>query len=247
MLAKRIIAVLTFDNGVLTRTKNFIQDYSYTKNFINNSLFDGIVLIDVSKNKKKRQNFYNVIKTFSKNCFVPICVGGMISSIEEVKIFQKLGADKILINSLLKTNQKLVEKIVQIFGNQFLVVGIDVKKIGSKYFCYYKKGKEKIDISLNNWIKKIKLIAPGEVLIQSIDRDGSLRGYDLKITQSLKKKLLCPILVCGGAGNWKHFVEAFKISKVDAVCTNNIYHLTYQSILNAKKYCLENSIEIRME
>ena len=247
MLAKRIIAVLTFDNGVLTRTKNFVQDYSYTKNFINNSLFDGIVLIDVSKDKKRRQKFYNVIKTFAKNCFVPICVGGMISSIEEVKLFQKLGADKILINSLLKTNQKLVEKIVKIFGNQFLVLGIDVKKIKSNYFCYYKKGKKKINVSLKAWIKKIKFIAPGEVLLQSIDRDGSLRGYDLKITKFIKKELLCSVLVCGGAGNWKHFVEAFKLSNVDAVCTNNIYHLTYQSILNAKKYCYKNSIEIRME
>ena len=81
MLAKRIIAVLTFSDGELTRTKNFSQDYTYTKNFINNTLFDGIVLIDVSINKKKRELFYKVVKNFAKNCFVPICVGGKISSI----------------------------------------------------------------------------------------------------------------------------------------------------------------------
>ena len=247
MLAKRIIAVLTFDEGVLTRTKNFVKDYNYTTNLINNSLFDGIVLIDVSHSKKKRQKFYDVVENFSKNCFVPICVGGMISSIEEVKIFQKLGADKILLNTLLKTNQKLVEKIIKIFGNQFLVIGIDVKKIGSNYLCYFKGGQKKINSSLKKWIKKIKLISPGEVLIQSIDKDGSLGGYDLEITKFLKKELSCSVLVCGGAGNWKHFVEAFKIAKVDAVCTNNIYHLTYQSILNAKNYCHQKNIEIRME
>ena len=247
MLAKRIIAVLTFDNGVLTRTKNFVQDYKYTKNFVNNSLFDGIVLIDVSNDKKNRKNFYNVVKNFAKNCFVPICVGGMISSIEEVKLFQKLGADKILINSILKTNEKIVKQIVKIFGNQFIVVGVDIKKIKSNYFCYYNRGRKKINISLKDWIKKIKLIGPGEVLLQSIDRDGSLRGYDLKITKLVKKELLCSILVCGGAGNWKHFLEAFKLCNIDAVCTNNIYHLTYQSILNAKKYCQKNSIDIRME
>jgi len=247
MLAKRIIAVLTFDNGVLTRTKNFIQDYEYTKNFINNSLFDGIVLIDISKNKKNRKLFYKIVENFAKNCFVPICVGGMISSIEEVKIFQKLGADKILINSVLKTNEKIVRKIVKIFGNQFVVIGIDFKKNKSSYGCYYNRGKKKINLSLKKWIKKVKSIEPGEVLLQSIDRDGSLKGYDLKITKLVKKELLCPTLVCGGAGNWNHFVEAFKLCDVDAVCTNNIYHLTYQSILNAKKYCHKNSINIRME
>ena len=247
MLAKRIIAVLTFDNGILTRTKNFIQDYDYTKNFINNSLFDGIVLIDISKNKKNRKFFYKIVENFAKNCFVPICVGGMISTIEEVKIFQKLGADKILINSVLKTNEKIVKKIVKIFGNQFVVIGIDIKKIKSNYSCYYSRGKKKINFPLKKWIKKIKSIEPGEVLLQSVDRDGSLQGYDLKITKLVKKELLCPTLVCGGAGNWNHFVEAFKLCDVDAVCTNNIYHLTYQSILNAKKYCHKNSINIRME
>ena len=107
MLAKRIIAVLTFDNGSLTRTKNFIQDYRYTKNFINNSLFDGIVLIDVSRTKKQREKFYNVVKNFSKNCFVPITVGGMIDSVDEIRLFQSFGVDKILVNSITVKNEKL--------------------------------------------------------------------------------------------------------------------------------------------
>jgi len=247
MLAKRIIAVLTFSDGELTRTKNFSQDYTYTKNFINNTLFDGIVLIDVSIDKKKRALFYKVVENFAKNCFVPICVGGKISSIEEVRKFQNLGADKILINSLLKTDQNLVKKIINTFGNQFVVIGLDLKKVGSKYYCYYDRGNKKIKISFKKWLKKINLISPGEVLLQCINRDGTFLGYDLKITKEIKKNLTCPILVCGGAGKWEHFVEAFKKCDVDAVCTNNIFHLTYQSILNAKKYCLKNSIEIRLE
>ena len=89
MLAKRIIAVLTFDNGILTRTKNFVQDYEYTKNFVNNSLFDGIVLIDISKDKTNRKAFYEVVENFAKNCFVPICVGGKISSINEANLYIK--------------------------------------------------------------------------------------------------------------------------------------------------------------
>ena len=247
MIAKRIIAVLTFDNGILTRTKNFVQDYRYTSNFINNSLFDAIVLIDVSKSNKYRKNFYKVVQNFAKNCFVPICVGGSISSINEVKKFQKIGADKILINSLLIENPKKVKDIINIFGNQFVIVGIDIKKINGKNYCFYNRGKKKINIDLNKYLNFIKKINPGEILFQSIDLDGSLEGYELNIAKLIKKKLKMPLLICGGAGNWKHFVEAYEKANVDAVCTNNIYHFTYKSILSAKNYCSEKKINIRLE
>ena len=128
MLAKRIIAVLTFEDGELTRTQNFLADYTYTKNFINNTLFDGIVLIDISKSDKKRKLFYKVVENFAKNCFVPICVGGKIKTISEVRKFQELGVDKILINSSFVKKEFLVKQITKIFGNQFLVIGLDLKK-----------------------------------------------------------------------------------------------------------------------
>ena len=247
MLAKRIIAVLTFDNGSLTRTKNFIQDYKYTNNFIDNSLFDGIVLIDVSRNKIQRSKFYEVVKNFCKNCFVPITVGGMINDIDEIKFFQKIGVDKILVNSITVKNEKLLQKAIGIFGNQFFMIGLDFKKEKNLYNFYYNNGQKKINSSFIKWIKKIQKFNPGEILLQSIDRDGSLKGYDLKIIKKIKNYFGCPILICGGAGNWRHFVEAFKHGNVDAVCTNNIYHLTYKSILSSKKYCIKNNIQIRLE
>lgn len=247
MLAKRIVAVLTFDSGSLIRTKNFIQDYHYTKNFINNSLFDGIVLIDVSRSKKKRKKFYDVVKNFSKNCFVPITVGGMIESIEEIRLFQRFGVDKILVNSVSVKNEKLLKKAINIFGNQFIVIGLDVKKEKNSYNFYHKNGQKKINTSFTKWIKKIKEFNPGEILLQSIDRDGSLKGYDLKIIKKIKSYFECPVLVCGGGGNWEHFVEAFKKCNVDAVCTNNIYHLTHKSILSSKLFCISRNIEIRLE
>lgn len=247
MLAKRIIAVLTFENGELTRTKNFIADYKYTKKFINNTLFDGIVLIDISSSNKKRNLFYKVVRNFAKNCFVPICVGGKIKTISEVRKFQELGADKILINSSVVKNQEFVKKIIKIFGSQFLVVGIDLKIRKAEYKCYYNRGRDIINLPLNKYLEKINSLSPGEILIQSIDRDGTFKGFDLKILKKIKKKLSCPLIVCGGAGKWQDFVDAFKNCKVDAVCTNNIFHLTYQSILNAKEYCKRKLIEVRLE
>ena len=247
MISKRIIAVLTFDNGILTRTQNFKADYTYTQNFVNNTLFDGIVLIDISKNNKYRKKFYKIVKNFAKKCFVPICVGGKIKSLSEVRKFQELGVDKILVNSLFVSNKKLIEKIVKTYGNQFIVIGIDVKKINLKYSCFYNRGKTKIKSDFKEYLFEIKKFAPGEILFQSIDRDGTFYGFDLEILNYLKKNLNCPVLVCGGGGNWGHFVSAFKTGKVDGVCTNNIFHLTYQSILSAKKFCKNNSIDVRLE
>ena len=247
MIARRIIAVLTFDNGVLTRTKNFVQDYRYTTNFINNSLFDGIVLIDISSSKKNREKFYQVVKKFCANCFVPICVGGSIDSIDEVKIFQKFGVDKILINSLLITNPNKVKKLVQVFGSQFIIAGIDFRKKKKEYLFFYNSGKKIIKMNFNNYINYIKKINPGEVLLQSIDLDGSLNGLELSLARKVKKKLKMPILICGGAGNWDHFANAFKSTNIDGVCTNNIYHYTYTSILSLKNYCIKKKINLRME
>ena len=247
MLAKRIIAVLTFKDGELTRTKNFIADYRYTEKFINNSLFDGIVLIDISDTDKKRNLFYKVVKNFAKTCFVPICVGGKIKTIDEVRKFQELGADKILINSSIIKNLEFVKKIIKIFGSQFLVIGLDLKLKKNEYKCFYSRGKVLIKLPLDKYLKRINNISPGEVLVQSVDRDGTFKGFDLKILKKLKKQLSCPLIVCGGAGKWQDFVDAFKNCKVDAVCTNNIFHLTYQSILNAKEYCKKKNIEVRLE
>ena len=205
------------------------------------------MLIDISKSNKKRDLFYKVVKNFAKNCFVPICVGGKIKTISEVRKFQELGADKILINSAITKNQSFVKEVIKVFGSQFLVIGLDFKENKKKYKCYYNRGKSEIKLHLNKYLDKINKISPGEILVQSIDRDGTFRGFDLQILKRLKKQLSCPIIVCGGAGKWQDFVDAFLDCKIDAVCTNNIFHLTYQSILNAKEYCKKNLIEVRLE
>ena len=125
MIAKRVIVVLTFFEGVLYRTKKFKPDYRYTDNFIDNKLVDEIVIIDVSDTKKNRVLFYNSVKKISKSCFVPITVGGHINDIDEISILQNCGADKILINSLIHKNKEMVKKITSKYGSQFVIGGID--------------------------------------------------------------------------------------------------------------------------
>ena len=247
MLAKRVIVVLTFFEGVLYRTKKFKPDYRYTDNFIDNKLVDEIVIIDVSDSKKNRILFYNAIKKISKSCFVPITVGGYINDIEEITILQNCGADKILINSLIHENKEMVKKITNKYGNQFVIGGIDFFFQDKIYKIFTKHAKKELSISIEDCLKKFEECKIGEILIQSIDRDGSLRGYDNDINNKIKENTNLPVIVCGGAGNWDHFIEAFNISNVDGVCTNNIYHYSEKSISLIKKTLNEKGIYVRTE
>lgn len=247
MIAKRVIIVLTFFEGVLYRTKKFKPDYRYTDNFIDNKLVDEIVIIDVSETKINRVLFYNAIKKISKSCFVPITVGGHIEDIDEIEILQNCGADKILLNSLIHKNIEIVKKITKKYGNQFVIGGIDFLIEDENYKIYIDHAKNKLSISIEDCLKKFQECNIGEILVQSIERDGSLRGYDNEINTRIKRNTNLPVIVCGGAGNWDHFIEAFNISNVDGVCTNNIYHYSEKSLTLIKRTLDKKGIYVRTE
>ena len=247
MISKRVIIVLTFQDGILFRTKQFNPDYRYTDNFVGNKDVDEIVLIDVSRNKNNRNLFYKAIQKISKSCFVPIVVGGHINSFEEINNLQDLGADRILINSIIHTNEKLVLKITDYFGSQFVIGGIDCFLENGIYKIYINHGGKKIDMDIKRCLKKFDKCKIGEVLVQSIERDGSLRGFDNKLNNYVKKNTNIPVIACGGAGNWDHFVDAFKKSKVDGLCTNNIYHFSEKSLKLIKNTLLKKKIHVRSE
>lgn len=245
MLSKRIIIILTFYKGILFRTKKFVPDYRYTHNFIGNKSIDEIILLDVSRDLKYRNLFYNIIHNLKKNCFVPISVGGMINEFNEIRKFQKLGADKIIINSLFSSKPELVEKIIRTYGSQFVIAGIDLKKINKEYQVHVLGGQKKINFNFELYVKKILDFRPGEILVQSIDRDGSLMGYDLELIKKAKKICKIPLLVAGGAGSWEHFEVALKKYNVDGACTSNIYHFSEQSIKILKKHLKNKNIHVR--
>lgn len=245
MMTKRFIIVLTYLDGVLFRSKKFIPDLRYTDNFIDNKLADEIVVIDISKSKKNRKLFYNALDKISNKCFIPITVGGHIDSLSEIKKVQMLGADKILINSIIHSNEKLVERISDMYGRQFIVGGIDVKLVKKKYKLFSYQGSKMLNINIDKCIKKFEKCKIGEILVQSIDKDGSLRGFDLMICKLIKKKTNLPVIACGGAGNAQHFIDVFKFAKVDGACSNNIYHFSEKSITSIKKNLIDNKIYIK--
>lgn len=246
MLKKRIIITLTFYDGVLFRTKNFKPDYRYTKNFIDFWSIDEIILINVSNNKNF-DLFIDVIKFFSKNCFVPITVGGGIKDKRHADLFFRNGADKVLLGSSSIDNFKLICDISKQYGNQSIIQSLDLKKDSKNIYKVMK------DSGMNICVHDPKKLCldfldngVGEILINNIDNDGGLLGYDIELIKSFTETLNCPILVLGGAGKWEHIQDLFEKTSASAACTQNIYHFTEESILSAKKYLKEKKINIRV-
>jgi len=247
VLKKRIIITLTFLDGVLFRTKNFKPDYRYTKNFIDLWSIDELVLIDISK-KKLSNKFIEIIRFFSSNCFVPISVGGGIKKLDDADAFFKSGADKIVLGTNSIKENDTIKQISKKYGNQSIIQSIDCKKISSKnreYTVMLNSGTQDFGKDPLTCALEALSYGAGEILINSIDNDGSLLGYDLELISLLSKKLDCPTLALGGAGNWQHILDLFEKTNISAACTQNIFHFTEESILSAKKFLRNNNIKIR--
>ncbi len=244
MTKKRIIICLTFLDGVLFRTKKFIPDYRYTKNFIDLWSIDELILIDISKMKFSK-NFLAIVNFYSKNCFVPISVGGGISSLSDVDLLYKNGADKIILGSDKLFDQDLSDQITKKYGNQSLIQSLDFKIIKNVYEVFGKSSTKKMNLNIKESILQSMKNGVGEILVNNIDRDGSLLGYDLDLVSEIKKFSKNPILVLGGAGNWQHILDLFKNTDVSGACTQNIFHFTENSIASAKKFLIDNGIHIR--
>lgn len=245
MLFKRIIYTLTFLNGVLFGTRGFVPDHRYTFNFIDTWDVDELILLDITKKKESvRNNYYEVLEDFSKKCFVPITAGGNISNLSEIERLLKCGADKVSINSA-KKDEKFILEAVKTFGSNCIIASIDFKKENEKYQIYRNRGTEKVSIDPILYAKNAEKLGMGELLIQSIDKDGTLEGYDIDLINLISTHVNIPVLACGGAGNWEHFSDCLQKTNAAGVCTTNIHHFTNISVINAKNFLLKKRIDIR--
>lgn len=245
MLKKRLVICLTFLDGVLFRTKKFVPDYRYTKNFIDLLSIDEIILVDISKNKFKK-DFINLVNYFSLSCFVPISVGGGIKTVENADKFFQNGADKIVLGSSSFYDKELIQKISEKYGSQSIIQGIDVRKNSkNEYKLAVDSGMKILNIDPQDAINDSLNYGAGEILINNIDLDGGLLGYDIELIKKVTKNFNCQFLALGGAGNWDHIYNLFKKTDISAACTQNIFHFTEESIISAKKFLLNQNINIR--
>lgn len=248
MLRKRLIIVLTFNNGVLFRTKIFIPDYRYTLNFVDAWSADEIIVLDITrKGMGQRNNFYDVIKDFAERCFVPLAAGGGVKTIDDVRTLLRLGADKVVINTQAVERPKFITDAAKLFGSQCVIVSIDAKrKENGQYEVFSYFGTKPTGLHPIEWARCVQDLGAGEIMITSIEKDGSLEGYDNELNRMVSDAVDIPVLVCGGAGKWQDFVDGFIRGNASAVCTTNIYHFTEVSIKSAKKYLNSANLEVRL-
>ncbi|CCQ73072.1 imidazole glycerol phosphate synthase subunit HisF [Magnetospira sp. QH-2] len=249
MLCKRIITVLTFNNGVLFRTKLFEPDYRYTLNFVDAWSVDEIVVLDVTRSGQgDKDSFFKVVRDFADRCFVPLTVGGGIRSLEDVRRLMGLGADKVVINSGAFEDPRLIGAIAGRYGSQCVVLSIDAKQSDDgghevrSHAATRATGRDPV-----GWAREGQSLGAGEILLTSVERDGWLQGYDLDLCRSVADAVSVPVLILGGCGNWKHMEQGFLQGHASAVCTQNIYHFTEKSIQAAKRYLNSKGIPVRME
>lgn len=248
MLKKRVVIALLFNNGVLYRTRNFIPNNIYTYNFVDTWSADEIIMLDISrsdKNNTELEDFLAIVKQLSSNCFVPLSVGGKISSLGDAERYLKNGADKIVLNSNAFRNNMLVVEVARKYGSQCVVVSIDVKKSNTgEYKVFIDNGQVDTGMVLEDWLTRVQELGAGEIFLNSIDKDGMLDGYDKELIGLASRKVDIPLIVCGGAGAWIHLLDAFD-GGADGACTTNIFHFTEISIASAKKFLHSRNIDVR--
>lgn len=250
MLAKRIIPCLDVKDGKVVKGKSFVR-LKYAGNPVklakkyNDERADELVFLDITASYEKRKIMLDVVKDVAKQVFIPFTVGGGINSIEDIRNLLNAGADKVSINTAAVKNPQLIKEASEKFGSQCIVVAIDAKKKGKNWEVYVKGGREATGVDALEWAKKAANLGAGEILLTSIDKDGTKEGYDLELTKSISESVNIPVIASGGAGDLKSILEVFKKGKADAALAASIFHYGEYTIREVKEYLSKNKIEIR--
>jgi len=207
---------------------------------------DEIIYMDIVASLYDRNLDFNQLKNFAENIFIPITVGGGIRSIKDINNALRAGADKVAINTYAVKNPNFLEEAVHVFGSQCVVLSIEAKKISEdKWEAYTEGGREKTGINAIDWIKKALEFGVGEILITSIDKDGTQSGFDIDLIKKITEFATVPIIVHGGAGNLSDITNVIKIGRVDAVSASSIYHYNMYTVEDVKKELISKGIPIR--
>ena len=251
MLKKRIIPCLDVKNGRVVKGINFVNlkdagDPVEQAKIYSDGGADEICFLDITASNEKRETIYGVVKDTSKKCFVPLTVGGGVRNIEDINKLLNCGADKVSINTAAVQNPKLVIESSKKFGSQCIVVAIDAKKKGNKWEVYTHGGRNETGIDAIEFAKKMENNGAGELLVTSMDRDGTQIGYDIDLISNISSKVNIPLIASGGVGNLEHLADGIKLGKASAVLAASIFHYGKHSVLEAKQYLESKGIPVRI-
>tara|TARA_Y100001970_G_scaffold34256_2_gene42511 strand:- start:3699 stop:4454 length:756 start_codon:yes stop_codon:yes gene_type:complete len=250
MLKLRVIPTLLYDGLTLVKGKNFESWRTVSALIQQVQIYalrgvDEMILLDISSTNKKTKINFNLIKDITENIFMPFTVGGGIKNIHDIQNLLKSGADKVSINTAAFHDKKFIKEAVKIFGSQCIVISVDYKKINGSELVFTNSGKHNTNKNLYEYLEEINELNVGEVLLTSIDRDGTMLGYNIDVIEKATKILQVPIIASGGAKDYKDMLKLINKTKITAIAAASIYHFKNQTPKLAKSFLKENGIKIR--
>lgn len=250
MLKKRIIPCLDIKDGATVKGINFeglrnAGDPVELARKYENEGADELVFLDITATIEKRKTFVELVKSIAKELSIPFTVGGGISTIEDVRKLLEAGADKISINSSAVKNPRLISDLAKEFGSQCVVVAIDTRLVDLSDLVHIKGGREATSLNTIEWAQQAEALGAGEILLTSMDGDGTKKGFDLRITQLVADKISIPVIASGGAGSIADFVQVFDETRATGALAASIFHFNEIGIQNLKEQLKNQKIDIR--
>ena len=251
-LAKRIIPCLDVTNGRVVKGINFVElqdagDPVEVAKKYNEQGADELTFLDITASSDNRGLIFDIIENVAKQIFIPMTVGGGVRTCEDVRNLLNAGADKVGINTAAIKNPDLVTEAASRFGSQAIVVAIDAKKVDDHWEVFTHGGRNPTGINALDWAKKMVKFGAGELLITSMDKDGTKTGFDNILNKLISESVQVPLIASGGVGNLQHLVDGVKVGGADAVLAASIFHYGEYSIHEAKVYMSKNEIPVRQD
>ena len=251
MLKNRIIPCLDVKNGRVVKGINFVDlkdagDPVEQAKIYSDGGADEICFLDITASNENRDTIYDVVERTSKKCFVPLTVGGGVRGVDDINKLLNCGADKISINTAAVQNPEMITESSKKFGSQCIVVAIDAKKNGNKWEVFTHGGRNNTNLDAIEFAKKMEDSGAGELLVTSMDRDGTQVGYDNDLMFKISSTVNIPVIASGGVGNLDHLVDGIKLGNASAVLAASIFHYGTHSINEAKQYLNSKGIPVRI-
>lgn len=251
MLAKRIIPCLDVMNGRVVKGINFVNlrdagDPVEQAAVYDREGADELVFLDIAASHENRNTLLDMVRAVADTIFIPFCVGGGIRTVDDIRATLLAGADKVSINSAAIRNPQIIDEGAWAFGSQCIVVAIDPKRVDDKWIVHINGGRVPTEWEALAWAKEVERRGAGEILLTSMDRDGTKAGYDIELTEAIASAVSIPVIASGGAGAKEHFREALTVGKADAALAASLFHYNELTIGDLKQYLNEHGVPVRM-